>query len=173
MEISVEWSSGVSHHRIFIPSISSWCWGQVSELVIAYSILVREISVGTFVDGSVRVLAARLAGFLVTGVPSKLYICRIPLRAPIVVGVASILGVLALHENICSLAGFSQDSSREKNYQYSRSPHLVVVEASVLEVKLLVINSELLPFIVGGVHCTSCSVNSRTFKQDSGRYYIL
>jgi len=80
-------------------------------------LLIREISVGTFVDGSVRVLAARLAGFLVTGVPSKLYICRIPLRAPIVVGVASMLGVPTFHENILSVAVLqslmSQDSSRK------------------------------------------------------------
>jgi len=100
VEISVEWSSRISHHRIFIPSISSWCWGQVSELVIAYSFLVREISVGTFVDGSVRVLAAGMAVLLVTGVPGTLLRLRIPLRALIEVGVASIAGVLALHENI-------------------------------------------------------------------------
>jgi len=134
VEISVEWSSGVSHHRIFIPSISSWCWGQVSELVIAYSILVREISLGTFVDGSVRVLAAGMAVLLVTGVPNRICRLRIPLRALIEVGVASIPGVLTFHENIGHLAVqlllLSQDPSGEKNYQKSTSPHLVVGESS-------------------------------------------
>ena len=88
---------------------------QFSELVVAYSILTREISVGTFVDGSVRLLAARLAVLSVSVVPFHLNSFRIPFSAVISVFEASILGVLAFHENICSVTVFSQDSSREKN----------------------------------------------------------
>ena len=104
-------------HPVKVTSEPSSDSHQISELVIAYSILIREISVGTFVDGSVRFLAARLAVLLVKVVISHLCSFRIPLRALISVGEASILGVLTFHENISHLAVqlLSQDSSREKN----------------------------------------------------------
>jgi len=102
-------------HPVKVTSEPSSDSHQFSELVVAYSILTREISVGTFVDGSVRLLAARLAVLSVSVVPFHLNSFRIPFSAVISVFEASILGVLAFHENICSVTVFSQDSSREKN----------------------------------------------------------
>ena len=76
----------------------------ISELVIAYSILIREISLETFVD------AARLAVLLVTGVKY---------RGMVEVVVASIPGVLAFHEDILKMAvqSLSKDPSRKENHQ--------------------------------------------------------
>ena len=88
---------------------------QFSELVIAFSILIREISLETFVAGSVRVLAAGLAVLLVTGVKFSTF----RLRDMVDVGVASIPDVLTFQEDIGHLAvqSLSQDPSREKNHQ--------------------------------------------------------
>ena len=76
-----------------------------------------------------------MAVLLVSVVPAPDSSIGIPLGAMIVVGVASIPGVLTFHENIGHLAVqlllLSQDPSGEKNYQKSTSPHLVVVEGSV------------------------------------------